>query len=170
MTCPAHILASNRKHRVIGRAEMDTNSIIHKKGLKSKGDPKGNKDEKLYGLTKMKSKILATQYVKPKNKLKERVVVMVYQLSVNEIKLNINNNPNININTKDENSKGNNGSHRGISISIEKVNKNVKQNILAKKRNIPWLLVSSNEHMIGQNTLNNVVILKLKSQYNRNNR
>lgn len=47
MTCPAHILASNRKHKVTGRAEMETNSIIHRKGLKSKGDPKGKREEKL---------------------------------------------------------------------------------------------------------------------------
>ena len=47
ITCPAHILANSRKHRVIGRAEMDTSSIMHKKGLKSIGDPKGNKKEKL---------------------------------------------------------------------------------------------------------------------------
>ena len=93
----------------------------------------------------------------------------MYLLSVNEIKLNINNNPNININTKDENSKGNNNSHKGISSSREKVNKNIKQNNLVKKKNSPCLLINFNEHMIGQNTLNNVVILKLKSQYNGNN-
>lgn len=94
---------------------------------------------------------------------------MVYLLSVIEIKFNISNNLNININTKDENSKVNNNSHKGIATSREKVSKNIKQNALVKKRNSPCLFVSLNEYIIGQNTLNSVVILELEDQDNRNN-
>lgn len=155
---------------MIGRAEMETNSIIHRKGLKSKGDPKGKKDEKLQGLKRINNRILATQYVEPKNKLKERVVVTVYLLSVIEIKLNISNSLNININVKDENSRGNNNSHEGISASKEKVSKNIRQNVLVNKRNNPCLFTSLSEYIIGQNTLNNVVILELKNQNDRSNR
>jgi len=106
----------------------------------------------------MNNKTLATQYIKPKNKLKERVVVTVYLPSVSEIKLNINNNPNMNINTKDENSNGNNNSHRGMKASIEKTNKNTRQNMLVKRINNLCLPIGLNEHINGQNTLNNVVI------------
>ena len=76
ITCPAHMLANSRKHKVIGRTEMDTNSITQSKGPSDKGDPKGKKDEKPNGL-KNRYVILATQKNNLKNKLKEKIVLMV---------------------------------------------------------------------------------------------
>jgi hypothetical protein len=102
--------------------------------------------------------------VRPKNKLKERVVVMVCLLNVSEIKLNISNNLNMNINTKDENSSENSDSHKGIKASKGKASKNARQNTLVKIINSSCLLVGPNEHINGQNTLNSVVILELKNQ------
>lgn len=75
--CPALILASSRKHKVIGRTKILIISTSLKKGTKYQGELIGSKLETAFDLI-IKRKTLLSQKEKAADKLKERVVVTGY--------------------------------------------------------------------------------------------
>lgn len=72
--CPALILANSRKHKVIGRTLILTNSTSLRKGTRYQGDPAGNTVEQRLTLIRSKS-ILLTQNHKAIPRLNPKVVV-----------------------------------------------------------------------------------------------
>lgn len=76
-TCPALILANSRKHRVIGRTEILTISIKHKKGAKYQGELDGKNDEATISLLYIII-ILLNQVINAMDKLNLKVVVTGY--------------------------------------------------------------------------------------------
>lgn len=75
-TCPAVILAANRKERVIGRTAVLSSSIITKKGFSQSGAPPGRKWAiKCLGLWAADEIIRANQRGSPKERVKNRCEV-----------------------------------------------------------------------------------------------
>jgi hypothetical protein len=75
--CPALILASNRKHKVIGRTTILTTSTRHKKGIKYQGELLGSSLAKDEPFTRV-NRILVIHKHKAIERLNLKVVVNGY--------------------------------------------------------------------------------------------
>jgi hypothetical protein len=75
--CPALMFASNRKHKVIGRTRILTNSTIPRKGDKYQGEFSGRRDA-IELLFKLRRETLINHIKKATLKFNPKVVVTGY--------------------------------------------------------------------------------------------
>jgi hypothetical protein len=85
--CPALILASRRKHKVIGRTTILTISTSLKKAIRYQGELAGTRRETFLVLI-TSIRILINHNIKAALRLKARVVVTGYLYATKEIKFN----------------------------------------------------------------------------------